>query len=270
MSRARQTYNLIAKLWPLGKVANILGSRPVLSSLLRPCFSTKDNEAIILPVHEAVQGTESVVLPFQLLTPLIEQASARTLLAECICRRGERCQTYPREPGCLILGDGAAQVDPAIGHRASVEEALAHAQQAMGAGLVPLVVHSSFDAWILSIPYRRMLAVCFCCDCCCTVRQGLRLGPSAFWDTVVRLPGLEVDISPACTGCGECAGVCHVGAISLDDGGTHIGKRCKGCGRCAAVCPVGAITLRVAEGVDMRDRLLARIERRTAIGPARG
>lgn len=55
---------------------------------------------------------------------------------------------------------------------------------------------SSFDAWLLDIPYRRAIAVCFCCDCCCSVRQGLRLGPAAFWETVVRLPGLSVTPGP--------------------------------------------------------------------------
>jgi hypothetical protein len=29
-----------------------------------------------------------------------------------MCRRNEACQTYPREIGCLFLGDGAAQINP--------------------------------------------------------------------------------------------------------------------------------------------------------------
>lgn len=270
MSRSRHAFNLVVKLWPLGTVMNRLGNWPVLGLLLRPCFSPAGNEAIIIPVQEAVQGTESVVLPFPLLTPLVARASARFILDECMCRRGENCQAYPQGLGCLFLGDGAAEISPAMGRPASVDEALAHARQAMDAGLVPLIVHASFDAWLLGIPYRRMLAVCFCCDCCCTVRQGLRLGPAAFWETVVRLPGLAVNVGPECTGCGACVAVCHVGALSLAEGMARVDEGCKGCGRCAAACPAGAITLRLAEDVDVLDRLLERIEQRTEIGPARG
>ncbi len=266
VSRSRHTYNLLIKLWPLGKILNRLGSQPMLGPLLRPCFRADGNEAIIIPVQEAVRGTESVVLPFPLLTPLVSQASARTILNECMCRRGEGCRAHPQELGCLFLGDGAAAIDRSMGQRASVDEAMAHVQRALETGLVPLVVHAAFDAWMLGIPYRRTLAVCFCCDCCCTVRQGLRLGPPAFWDTVVRLPGLTVAVGLECTGCGLCTDVCPTGAISLNGGAAQISDSCKGCGRCAMVCPAEAITLRVAENVDVLDCLIVRIGRRTEIG----
>jgi len=268
VSRSRYTYNLLIRLWPLGKILNRLGGQPVLGPLLRPCFSADGNEAIIIPVQEAVRGTESVVLPFPLLTPLISQASARTILSECLCRRAEGCRAHPQELGCLFLGDGAAAIDRSMGRKASVDEAIAHAQRALETGLVPLIVHAAFDAWMLGIPYRRTLAVCFCCDCCCTIRQGLQLGPPAFWDTVVRLPGLTVTATPECTGCGLCVEVCYIGAISLNGGAAQISDSCKGCGRCAIVCPAEAITLRVAENVDVLDRLMGHIERRTGLGLA--
>jgi ferredoxin len=268
VSRSRHAYNLLIKLWPLGKVLNRLGSQPVLGPLLRPCFSADGNEAIIIPVQETVRGTESVVLPFPLLTPLVSRSSARTILNECMCRRGEGCRAHPQELGCLFLGDGAAKIDRSMGHQVSVDEAMAHVQRALETGLVPLVVHAAFDAWMLGIPYRRTLALCFCCDCCCTVRQGLRLGPAAFWDTVVRLPGLVVTAGPECTGCGLCVEACYTGAISLNGGTVQIGESCKGCGRCAIVCPARAVTLRVAEEVDVPERLMARVERRTDIGLA--
>ena len=266
MSRSKLALDIIVKLWPLGRVVNWLGNRPLIGPLLRPYFSAEGNESIIIPVQEAVRGAESVLLPYPLLTPLLERTGARFIKNECLCRRSEGCQTYPRSTGCIFLGDGAAEINPAMGRLAGVGEALAHVQRAMETGLVPLVVHSSFDAWMLDIPYRRMLAVCFCCDCCCTVRDGLRLGPRAFWDTVLRLPGLTVTVGSECVGCGTCVGVCHVRAIVLNGGWACISDLCKGCGRCADVCPQGAITLRVAGDVDVLGRLLARIERRTDIG----
>jgi ferredoxin len=265
VGRSKIAYTLLMKLWPLGKVLYWLSNRPVIGSLLQPCISVAGDEAIIIPVQEVVWGTESVVLPYPLLAPLVERASPRFLLNECMCRRGEHCQVYPRDLGCLFLGDGAAEIASDIGRPVDVDEALAHIQRAMEIGLVPLVIHAAFDAWILDVPYDRTLAICFCCDCCCTVRQGLRLGPPAFWDTVVRLPGLTVAVGPECVGCGTCVDVCHVRAISLVDGQAHILERCKGCGRCASVCPNGAITLGATEDVDILNRLLARVERYTGV-----
>jgi ferredoxin len=265
MSRSRHIVNLVMALWPWGKALNRAGNWPVVGSLLRPCFGAEGNEAIIIPVQETVHGTESVVLPFALLAPLVERASARFILGECLCRRGENCQTYPHDIGCLFLGDGAAQIAPALGREASAGDAMAHVQAAMDAGLVPLVVHSSFDTWLLGIPYHRSLAICFCCDCCCSIRQGLRLGPPAFWDTVMRLPGLTLEVGSGCTGCGACAAACPVGAVTLVNGLARIGEPCKGCGRCVDACPAGAIRFRMAAEVDALDWLLRRVEQRTDI-----
>jgi len=246
---------------------------PLVGRLFAPLYRAEQNEAILLPIGEAIQGSESVVLPYPLLTPLIEGASARTILNECLCRHVEDCQAYPRDVGCLFLGDGAAQIDGELGRRATAVEALAHVRQAMSAGLMPTILHAALDAYLLDIPYRRMLTVCFCCDCCCTVRYGLRTGLQAFRDAVVRLPGLTVRVGEGCTGCGECLSVCDAGAIALDDRRTSDDGRssvdeaqCKGCGRCAAACAVGAIEVGVADEAEVLGGLYARIPQRTEIG----
>jgi UDP-glucose 4-epimerase len=244
---------------------NRLARLPVLGRLLAPFYGPAANEAIIIPVHETVSGTESVALPFPLLAPLVEAASARFVLAECLCRRAEGCRRHPADIGCLFLGDAAAGIRPELGRPASSAGALAHVQRALEAGLVPMVVHSSFDAWIMGIPYRRMLAVCFCCDCCCTVRHGLRQGPPAFWETVLRLPGLSVAAGQDCRACGACVEVCPVGAICLEGGRAQVAAACKGCGRCVATCPTGAMQLRLEPGVDPLAGLLARVQERTDI-----
>jgi UDP-glucose 4-epimerase len=114
-----------------------------------------------------------------------------------------------------------------------------------------------------------MLGICFCCDCCCAVRHGLRLGPPVFWETVSRLPGLTVEVAETCVTCGACADVCYVQAVTMNNGRAHISMgQCKGCGRCLAVCPTGAIGLRMDESVDALGQIMARIKLRTDIGQA--
>lgn len=267
LARSGLFYETMMTLWPLSRhlyrLSNQRGLRP-LSKLL---FRAIKSEAIIIPIHETIANPESVVLPYPVLRPLIERASARFLMNECMCRRGEGCQTYPQDLGCLYLGDGATKISPSMGRLVDSEEAVEHIGRAMALGLVPLVVHTSFDALALGIPYRRMLGICFCCDCCCTIQQGLRLGPPSFWDIVVRLPGLEVEVNGVCSGCGACLEACYVKAINLRDGRAHIDEAlCKGCGRCATICPTGAISLRMDEDVDAMGQLVDRIARRTDIG----
>ncbi|MGD8243643.1 MAG: 4Fe-4S binding protein [Anaerolineae bacterium] len=269
MGRSNVFYNALIKLWPMGKVVHWLGSRPLVGPLLQPFFHALDAEAIIIPVHEAVQGGENVVLPYPLLTKILGHASVRFLMNDCFCRSGENCQTYPHDLGCLFLGEGAAEINLTQGRLVDTEEALAHVRRAMNLGLVPLIVHSRFDAWSLGVPYRRMLGICFCCDCCCAVRHGLRLGPPVFWETVSRLPGLTVEVAETCVTCGACADVCYVQAVTMNNGRAHISMgQCKGCGRCLAVCPTGAIGLRMDESVDALGQIMARIKLRTDIGQA--
>jgi UDP-glucose 4-epimerase len=267
LARFRLFYETLMRLWPLSRLVYWLSNRRFLRPLSWPFFRALRSEAIIIPIHEAIANPKSVVLPYPLLTPLIEQTSTRVVMNECMCRRGENCQTYPQDFGCLFLGDGAAKISPSMGRLVDDEEAIAHVQRAMAMGLTPLVVHTTFDALTLGIPYRRMLGICFCCDCCCTVQHGLRLGPPAFWDIVVRLPGLSVEVDGACDGCGACVEACYVRAISLSEGRALVdGELCKGCGRCLAICPNGAITLHLDEEIDAMGQFVERINQRTDIG----
>ncbi len=266
MGHPKWVFDLFARLWPLLGTVNWLSRRPLIEQLLRPLYGRKSNEIVLLPVQETIPPAESVVLPYALLTPLIQQASARCIMNECLCRRGQGCQAYPHDFGCLFLGDGAARIHPDLGRLVSVDEALAHVDQAAELGLTPLIAHQVFDAYLLGIPYRRMLAICFCCECCCGIYQSIRQGPHNFWDAVVPMPGVSVTVGPECIHCGRCLPVCQVQAIVLNNGRAQIGPQCKGCGRCAAVCPTGAIHLRIEGETEVQEHLLARIERRTDIG----
>ncbi len=269
MSRTKHLYDFISRLWPLTRTAFRMSRQPIVGQVIQPFYSTRLHQATIIPVNEAVATGDNVALPYTLLESLAQRASARFLMADCLCRSSHDCQSHPHTLGCLYLGDGAAQINPKMGRLATVDESLAHIQTAMSSGLMPLIVHTVFDAYLLGINYNRMLTICFCCDCCCAVRNGLRLGPSKFRNIVQRLPGVSVEITTDCIECGRCQEVCHVRAITLpsqDHGLGMVSDDCKGCGECVAACPVGAIHLRVDDETQVLSQLMLRIEKRTDIG----
>jgi UDP-glucose 4-epimerase len=262
-------YRTILELWKLAKVQRWASRQLILGRLVNMDLdqAPEDNDATIIPVQEVIRGGESRVLPYQLLGLIVHKADGHLILNRCPCRYGENCTTYPHDFGCLFLGEAVNQVSVKIGRQTDVGGAIEHVAQALEMGLVPMIVHDSFDAELLSVPYNKMLAVCFCCDCCCTVRHQLRLGPSTFDDTVQRLPGLKVTISENCTACGTCHAECPVGAIDYNGGISVIDQvRCKGCCLCAAICPEGAPQLQLDESVDVVSVLMDRIRSRTDIG----
>jgi UDP-glucose 4-epimerase len=262
-------YRYILEMWKLAKLqrwaaGHLFFSRWVKLELDVP---PEDSDAIIIPIQETILGTESVVLPYPILGAIIEKSGGHMTLNRCPCRNGEGCSTYPHDFGCLFLGEAVKDVSPKIGTQTDVNGAIRHMEDALEMGLVPMIVHASFDAALISVPYHKMLAICFCCDCCCTVRHHMRLGPSSFDDTMQRLPGLSVTINENCIACGECHTVCPVSAIETIDGFSVIDQdRCKGCGLCVSICPENAPQLHMDDSTDVIEVLMNRIRSRTDIG----
>jgi UDP-glucose 4-epimerase len=265
MGWSKKIYDMMMRAWPLVRTAYRLGKQPVLGALVQPLFSARAHQATILPVNASIPTPANTPLPAYLLEKLVEQASARFMMNECVCRAHENCQAYPHDFGCLFLGHGANEVHPTMGRLVSVAEAKEHIAQALKLNLIPMIAHTMVDALTVGITYRRMLTVCFCCDCCCAIRTGLREGPPAFWEIVQPLPGLEVTVSSDCVMCEQCFSACPVGAISLDHDRALIAGHCKGCGKCIPACPNGAIRLEATGAVDPLQGLLQRIESRTDI-----
>ena len=122
---------------------------------------------------------------------------------------------------------------------ATVEEALEHARKLQEAGLVLHLGFVPYDAKLMGFVEQadRFMSICGCCPCCSISR----------FVQYQRMPGVEIQVSASCTGCGICVEKCPSSRIEIIDGKKHVDPGCLACGWCVESCPVGAIELKVTD-----------------------
>ena len=202
-----------------------------------------------LPINEDIRMQENMPMPVELLDRFISEASHRVIFDDCGCRRAFRCENYPVEIGCLLMGDSALESKRKWPFReVGVEEARAHVRRAVEAGLVPVVGKARVDNFIFGIKDRsRMLTVCFCCECCCVTRF-TAFAPVKHLDPVQPwLESVSVTFTDRCKGCGKCVEHCYIGAIEIVEGKAVKSELCRACGRCATVCPQKSIEIEISD-----------------------
>jgi ferredoxin len=266
MGYPKKVVKLFLSLWPFTHMVKRLSPYPPFRQVFAPLVRDEIFEVTFIPVAEDIPSPQSTALPRQAIAELIKASSHRFIHDGCICRNQEGCVNYPRELGCIFLGEAASRLHPSLGHRASVEECLEHLEKASETGLVGMVGRIWFDATTLGLlhDFRNFVVVCFCCDCCCLVRADMKVAGPEFKNTLKKLDTVRVEVTDACVGCGTCASTCFVGAARLVDGRAHIdAESCKGCGKCAVVCPNGAIRVEFDSEDALLQELLSRV--RTAI-----
>ncbi len=81
--------------------------------------------------------------------------------------------------------------------------------------------------------------ICNCCDDCCAIFHGQKLGHEVFMPSPF-IP--EVD-AETCTGCETCADRCPVEAMGVDETASVNSEKCIGCGVCVPSCETESIQL---------------------------
>lgn len=264
MSRPLWFVRLLEKAFPGRFLAARTTRVPILGRILDRLFFDGDDLIYlprdrVIPINQPLDMPGEMVLPSQVVEHFIEEANVHWIMNFCICRQGNQCQDYPIDLGCLFLGEAALGINPQLGRRVTKEEALEHVRRCREAGLVHLIGRTKLDTMWLGVgPGHRILTICNCCPCCCLWGTLPYLAPQIS-AKVTRMPGVTVEVSDRCAGCGTCTqDVCFVDAIHVADGRAVISDECRGCGLCVSACPQQAIEMSIADDRFV-ERSIARI-----------
>jgi UDP-glucose 4-epimerase len=186
---------------------------PLVGRWLQRAFIKENQDANwFIPVGEAIPVGTQMILPGSLVEGLLRQAEGIFAMSACPCRTAFHYSNHPWTIGCLHLGGAARRIPSEVGRLLTLEEGLAHLQQALASGLIPTILYIPSEAEIFQVDRHKMLSICFCCECCCDVRLMLRDGPDRYWDLYNhRMPGVNVVVSADCVLCGECVRACYGG-----------------------------------------------------------
>ena len=205
----------------------------------------------ILPIQQSIDhspGISVMALPTDKFLETVDRNNSFALVNVCSCRHeadllGKGCGK-PKDV-CSAMGRLAdLVVDKGMGRRVSKGEFLEAKIRAADAGLVNLVDN-----------LENPLQVCSCCGCCC---GALRLLSQFNIPTIIAKSHFEATIDQGkCVGCGTCAEICPMDAITMQKATPKARKkkkasidpaRCIGCGLCVFKCDKQrAVTLRARE-----------------------
>jgi len=246
---------------------------PILRTLQKKRDPEVDGEEFgaYIPVNQSLGEFDSQILPVKVLEHFIEKAN-HFVLHKCMCRDAYKCQNHQIELGCMYMGDDTKNmiIPSDRGRVATKEEALERMKLALENGLIPLMGRDMGEIEAYGVKDTgHVLAVCFCCTCCCIHGKMITYGTRALTDEMLhKMQGVEVKVDESnCVGCGACLEVCVFKGIEVLEGKAHIDpKYCLGCGRCADVCPEAAISISI-EDPSYIDGLIAKFESLIDVGP---
>ena len=224
----------------------MIGRMPLVWPL-HPLLRRSNNYLINLPINENIK-TESEFLPPAIVRQLILRAGYIHMLDTCPCRVAYQCKKHSHDIGCIVLGATGLDIVPPMTRPISKEEALAHVDRALEDGLVPTIARGRGDNYLFLTPdHHSLIALCFCCNCCCAVQAYQYVQPERVRPIYPWIEGLEIEVNDKCTGCGKCMDICYMNAIHIKNKKACHTDICRGCGRCASTCPNGAVDIRMKD-----------------------
>jgi len=254
MARPLWMVNLLKRHFGLRYIGAEMTKWPVLGHLMeRALFNGhRTGDALFyLPkdrvmIQQNIPDQDNLAVPSVVVAHFIEEAEHIFLMDQCICRDAAGCQDYDHDIGCIFLGEAVLDINPKLGRLVDKPTALAHVARAREAGLVHLIGRDKIDAvWMGVTPSTQLMTICNCCPCCCLFRFLPNLAPK-LQKKIERMPGVRVEVTEDCIGCGKCSeNVCFIDAIHLEGGRAVISEDCRGCGNCAEVCPENAIRVTI-------------------------
>ena len=202
-----------------------------------------------LPTPVDIKST-NIQLPREVAREMVRRADHRIIMDKCVCREARDCKRFNHDISCIVLGDIGKDFVPPFSHLISAEEAFKHIDRGIAAGLVPTVARTKIDNFVFETPDKwQMGGICFCCDCCCAIPQAYgKIPADEMKPLFYNMPGLEHEVTDACTGCGTCLKTCGFGAMVIRDGRAYINdQRCTACGRCVLACPQKAVKMTMTD-----------------------
>lgn len=230
---------------PLGKI-------PLISWLYKKILlmsSSDFSQGYSFPLNIEITDTDKqVVMPADLMKKAIRDARYRAIMTSCICREAQDCKNYPKDIGCIFLGEAAeACVRNGIAKEATAEECYLHLEKAASHGLSGQALWVEVEKYLWGFETknaRKFLEFCFCCPCCCTgFRFAKRTGREArllFHRTSGWVAEIDTD---KCVKCMACQAICPRHAVDSVYGLVTVNEDCGGCGLCIPKCSTGAIKL---------------------------
>jgi ferredoxin len=211
-----------------------------------------------IQIDASIEDAGSVALPTMVVETMIKEASHRAIANFCICRDGMECKDYPIDWGCIFLGDAVTKIDPELARQTTVEETLEYAEKCRSTGLVQMIGKFSFDLRWLNPevgPAENLVTICNCCPCCCGMRTIRGIKDELREQQLARMPGVEIEITNDCAGCGLCVEQCMFTGINLVNDKAVINEKCRICGRCVDVCPSQAIKITLKSKTAVNDAI---------------
>ncbi|NMC58193.1 MAG: 4Fe-4S binding protein [Candidatus Methanofastidiosa archaeon] len=249
MERIPFSVKILTKLFPYRFFFARFTKIPVIGNIVDKIYFENDRIYYlpldkVIDINHSIYQDDSIFLPSKVVDYFIEKSEHRFIMNFCICRVSKDCKNYPKDYGCLFLGESTLNIDPKLGRQVTKKEAKEYINKCRQAGLVHLIGRNKLDSvWLKAKPAEKLLTICNCCECCCLWMMLPNLS-RAINSKVTKIPGLDIKVTSRCTGCRECIDHCFIHAISINNGKAEINSSdCRGCGRCVEVCRFDAIEL---------------------------